>query len=269
MIELFLVSAFLIIGYGTGILVGMLGIGGGIIFVPLLYFLLPFTGIDISQISYLAIGTSLFAGCIASIGSGSKHFRSNNVDGKKTVLLSAGSVLASFIVPYFVVEVKPLYLQIAFAAVFMVVAVKMMLENSASNFLSVQKSIPDAYLFFFGISIGTISAFVGIGGGILLVPILIFFYLVDVKKAIGTSAVVTAFTMLASTASYGAQDPKGIIAGSQVGYIYLMAGIPMGCASFIGAFRGVKIMNKTSSRAVKKIFSFLLIVVVLKIILEL
>lgn len=262
--EYLLLTLLLAAGYFTGILVGMLGIGGGLVFVPLLYLVLPVTNIDGSLIPYIALGTSLFAGSIASITSGTRHFLNGNTIPKKAVLLASGSIAASFIFPFFVVNIKPFFLQVIFAAIFIFAAVRMYFENGGSIFPNL--ILNDKYLPPLGFIVGAVSAFSGIGGGILFVPILVYLYGTEIKKAIGTSSIVTACTMVSSSLSYSLQQVNGFQVPYQVGYIYLLAGLPLGIGSSLGALAGVKIVLKTSSVRLKKIFAVLLIVIVIKII---
>ncbi|MGE5811052.1 MAG: sulfite exporter TauE/SafE family protein [Ignavibacteria bacterium] len=263
--EYYLLTLLIAAGYFTGILVGMLGIGGGLIFVPLLYLILPFTKVDPSQISYIALGTSLFSGSIATVTSGTKHFLKKNTDSGKAVLIASGSIIASFIFPFFVVNVKPFFLQIIFAFIFIFAAVRMYFEKGSSIIFS-GIILSEKYLPAFGFLVGGISAFSGIGGGILFVPILVYLYGTEIKKAIGTSSIITACTMISSSLSYSIQEVTGFGVPYQIGYIYLIAGLPLGIASALGSLTGVKIVLKTSSPRLKKIFAVLLIVIVIKII---
>lgn len=260
-----LLTLLLAAGYFTGIFVGMLGIGGGLIFVPVLYLVLPFTKVDQSQIPYIAVATSLFAGSIASISSAARHFINNNTIPKIAILLASGSTVAAFIFPFFVVNVKPFILQIIFALIFIFAAVRMYFEEETKKiFASVV--LKENYLPAFGVAVGAISAFSGIGGGILFVPIMVYLYSIDIKKAVGTSSMVTACTMISSSVSYSIQQVNGFTVPYQAGYTYLLAGLPLGIASAAGAFTGVKIVLRISSGLLKKIFAVLLLVIVIKII---
>ncbi|HVO75612.1 MAG TPA: sulfite exporter TauE/SafE family protein, partial [Ignavibacteriaceae bacterium] len=172
---------------------------------------------------------------------------------------------ASFIFPFFVVNVKPFFLQIFFAVIFILAAVRMYFENNSRNFFP-DIILNETYLPVFGIIVGGISAFAGIGGGILFVPIMIYLYGIEIKKAIGTSSIVTACTMISSSISYFLQRTGGFMVPYQVGYVYLLAGLPLGIASAFGSLSGVKIVLQTSQARLKKIFAVLLIVIVIKII---
>lgn len=246
----------------------MLGIGGGVLFVPLLYVILPFTDVDQSGLAYIILGTSVFAGSLASLTAGSRQLFLKNVDVKKAVILSLGSVISSSVTPMFVVTVEQIYLKIVFAIVFFLLAAKMLLENKNTGAEVKTYHLKNFYLFLFGLGIGALAAFSGIGGGVLYVPILFYLFSMDMKRAIGTSSVVVAFTMISSSIAYASQHPIGRIAAGQFGYIYLTAGLPLGIGSVFGALFGIKIVAKISEKTIKKIFSILLFLVVLKIILD-
>ncbi len=267
--EIILIILFLIIGISAGVFAGMLGIGGGIIFVPALYLLLPYTHVDPNQIIFIVIGTSLFSSSIAAFSSGSNHIRAKNVDKKKAFFLAAGSGTASFLTAFFVVKINSDYLHLIFAIVFILIALKMLFENKKSNRTEETELFSNKYfLIIIGVCAGIISSFVGIGGGVIFVPVLFYLYGLKIKKAIGTSSVVTAVTTFSAAVSYLLQPVSGVTADLQIGYVYLPAGISLGIGSFFGAYWGVKFVLKSSGSLIKKIFSLLLIITVIKILLE-
>ncbi len=271
MSELFLSVIFLVIGLFTGVLAGMLGIGGGIVFVPSLYILLPYTGAEISLIPYIAIGTSLLAAAFTSSSSFINHFIKKNLDKKKAAYLAGGSSLSALISTFEVVKVKPEYLQVIFAVVFTLTAIKMMFERGGVKKKSAAaKLIKDnRYLILFGLAAGALAAFAGVGGGIIFVPALIYFYGLEIRKAIGTSAAAVAATTIVSAVSYSLQKTGIPQAHFQTGYVYLPAALTMGAGAALGAYAGVKIVLGTSPEKIKKIFSAVLILAVLKIMLKL
>lgn len=268
MSELNLIIVFITFGFAAGIIIGMLGIGGGVLFVPFLHMILPYSKVDAGAIIYISIATSLFAGSIASVSSAVKHFLIRNIDLKKAILLGLGSLISASITPMFVVNVDTKILKIIFIIVFMILALKMLFESAKSG-NSKKYELDDRYLFLFGLVIGTIAAFVGIGGGIMNVPILIYLYNLEVKKAVGTSTLVMSLTMISSSIAYSFVPVKGIMASLQYGYVYLPAAICLGIGSSLGAMIGISIVLKTSGKIIKRIFSIILIMVIVKIIFEL
>jgi uncharacterized membrane protein YfcA len=180
-------------------------------------------------------------------------------------MLASGSAAAAFIFPFLASNVKPFILQLIFAFIFVSASLRMYFEEETKKLFG-SLLLNEKYLPLFGACVGAVSAFSGIGGGILFVPIMVYLYSVDIKKAVGTSSIVTACTMISSSLAYSIQQVHGFTIPYQLGYIYLLAGIPLGLSSAAGAVAGVKIVLGISSGRLKKIFAVLLIVIVIKII---
>jgi uncharacterized protein len=268
--ELILILIFLVVGFSAGILIGMLGIGGGVIFVPALYLLLPFTGVEHSYIPYIAISVSLFSGAIASSFSGVFHLLLNNVDKKRAVLFAMGSGTVAFLSAIFVTGVKPVILKGIFAAVICIIALKLFFDSFLNKKTTGKKKLNDIFLPAIGSSVGILSTFTGLGGGIIFFPVLHYLYSLDTKKAVGTSSVITAITMIFGSISFYLISSNWT-GGFNLNYIYLAVALPLGLGAVAGAKMGVNFVQKssTSTSLVKKIFAILLIIVVVKIIFNL
>ncbi len=262
-----LLILFIITGIVTGIIAGMLGIGGGTIFVPVLYTLLPLTFVNNNQLTYIVIGTSLFCIAVASFSSGTNHYLSKNVNLKLASLLAIGSIISSFLTVFFVIKVKPLYLQYIFVIIFLLIAVKMFFgkDNSNKNDSASKKTLNIYSSILFGFVVGIFSAFTGLGGGVLFVPILIYLFGLKTKTAIGTSSLAIFATATAAAVSYGFPHVQGDLPLYQFGYVNLLAGIPIGLGAVFGAYIGVKITLKTRSEKLRRYFSILLLIVIVKI----
>ena len=256
------------VGFSAGILIGMLGIGGGVIFVPALYFLLPLTGVEDTFIPYIAISVSLFAGAIASSFSGLLHLRLNNVDVKKAILFATGSATVVFVSAIFVTGVRPEILKGLFAGVLFLVAIKMFFDSILNKQSTGRKKLNDLFLPLIGGGVGILAAFTGLGGGIVFFPVLHYLYLLDTKKAVGTSSVITAATMIFGSVSYYLNS-NSWAGGFQLSGIYLAVALPLGIGALVGARIGVSFVQKFSTTIIKKIFAIILIIVVVKIILNL
>jgi uncharacterized membrane protein YfcA len=263
--EFYLILIFLSVGFSAGLLIGMLGIGGGVIFIPSLYVLLPYTGIDQSLIPYYAISISLFAGAIAASFSSILHFPLGNVDKRRALLFSLGSALAAFISVMFITSVGPIILKGIFAGVLFIIAIVMFRNSHLKKDLKRNEPVNDHALPIVGLFVGTLSAFTGLGGGIIFFPVLHYLFLLKPKIAIGTSSVITAITMIFASFSFfiHRSDWMGNYQSSSA---YFAVAIPLGLSAVIGARIGVSFVINMKSLMAKKIFSILLIIVVIKII---
>ena len=262
-----LLAVFLVVGFFAGILIGMFGIGGGLVFVPALYYLLPLINIPQTNLVYFSIGSSLFAGFFATSNSAFLHIRINNYSKKPAILVSVGAIITAFIAPFFVVKVKSEIIELIFATVLSLIALRMIFENSKSEKNKLSKPISDHFFLLIGIFTGVLSAFTGLGGGVVYVPSMIYLYLINAKVAVGTSSIITAFTMLSSAVSFMFQDTGLNLQTESFGFVIPEAAIPLGIGAVIGTFLGVKIIMKSSSELIKKAFAVLLIATVAKILL--
>lgn len=262
---LLLLAIFLTVGFFTGILIGMLGIGGGLVFVPTLYYLFPIINVPYSNLAYFAIGTSLFAGALATSNSAFLHIRKENYSKKPAILVSIGAAVSAFIAPFFVVKVKSEIIEIIFASVMIAIALRMIFENSKNEKFKLYQPLSEPFLILLGIFTGVLSAFTGLGGGVIYVPSLIYLFLVNARVAVGTSSIITAITMISSAASYFLQGAGSAAYPGAVGFVIPEAAIPLGIGAIIGSFFGVKIVMRSSTELVKKAFAVLLIVAVAKI----
>lgn len=261
-----LLFVFLIIGFLTGILIGMLGIGGGLVFVPALYYLLPTLEIPQNNIAYFTIGTSLFAGALATSNSAVLHIRNKNFSKKPAVMVSTGAIVTAFIAPFFVVKVKSEIIEIIFASVMFLIALRMIFENSKNEKYKLSRPLNDPFFLLVGVFTGVLSAFTGLGGGVVYVPSLIYLFLINAKIAVGTSSIITAFTMISSAISYIVQGTGTNLQTSSFGFVIPEAAVPLGIGAVLGSFLGVKIVMRSSTELVKKAFAILLIAAVAKII---
>lgn len=260
--EISIIVILLVIGFSTGMLSGLFGIGGGIIFVPALFFLLPNLGVSENSIPIIAVATSLFAGSFSSGGSYLNHLRIQNINHKYALLLFAGSFISALIVPQLVQNFNPNLIRYFIIIALILVALKMFFENGKykSTLLLNEK-----FLILFGIVIGAVSSVTGLGGGIFFVPVLAYLFDLKIKNAIGTSTLVVAMTMVTSAISYSTLQLDTIYSYN-IGSINLLYGFPLGIGALIGSYVGVKIIVRLNHTVIKKIFSVLLVIIILKLI---
>lgn len=261
-----LVAIFLLVGLLTGILIGMLGIGGGLVFVPALFYLLPIINVPDENLAYFAIGSSLFAGALATSNSAILHIRRKNFSQNSAILVAVGAALSAFITPFFVIKVKSSIIEFIFASVMILVALRMIFESSKNEKFKLTTPLGKPVLLLLGIFTGVLSAFTGLGGGVIYVPSLIYLFLLNAKIAIGTSSIITAVTMISSALAYTLQASGNNLYNGSVGFVIPEAAIPLGIGAIAGSFIGVKLVMKSSSEIIKKAFAVLIIAAVIKII---
>ena len=246
------------LGAFAGILAGLLGVGGGIVIVPMLVFAFGWQDFPPQYIMLLALGTSLGSIMFTSVSSALSHSRRGAVDWRAVLRIAPGIMVGTFCGSHLAALLPKKGLQVFFVCFLAYVVSQMLLgkKPKASRELPGMAGMSCA-----GGIIGVISSLVGIGGGTLSVPFLIW-HNVEMHRAIGTSAAI-GFPIAVSgflgylVAGWGA---AGLPAGS-LGYVYLPALFSLVICSMITAPLGVRISHSLDVPRLKRCFAVLLIVV--------
>jgi len=93
--------------------------------------------------------------------------------------------------------------------------------------LVLSKTLSEKYYLPLGMFVGIFSAFIGLGGGVIYLPALMNLFLIEARKAVGTSSIIAAVTMLTATISYLFQSANSVTPTGALGFIVLAAAIPL------------------------------------------
>jgi uncharacterized membrane protein YfcA len=178
-------------GVGAGLLSGMFGLGGGIIIVPGLMFAL---GMDQRR----AHGTSLAGVFLISLSSFFTYWTHDQIDWPVVLWLSIGSVAGSLIGAELLKRVSKRTLTLAFIAVLVIAGVRMFFEIDSSGEM-VLTTATAIWLVVIGLVVGALAGMLGIGGGLMTVPILVVLFHVSPALAKGTSLAVVIPTAFSGT----------------------------------------------------------------------
>lgn len=256
---LLLAGAMLLTGGIGGILAGLLGIGGGIVIVPVLEAALAYLGVDAAIRMHVAVATSLATIIPTSIASSRAHHRRQSVDVALVrrwavfVLLGAlaGTLIAS--------QVHGRVLATIFAVMALVMAVKMILPLEGRTVAPavprgpLVQSIPAA--------IGALSSMMGIGGGTLSVATLTLFN-EPIHRAVGTAALFGLVISIPGTIGFmvaGLGDPR--VPPGSIGYVSLIGFACIAPATFLAAPLGARIAHGLSKRRLSLLFGLFLLAV--------
>ncbi|WP_299794118.1 sulfite exporter TauE/SafE family protein [uncultured Shewanella sp.] len=251
------------LGAFIGFMAGLLGIGGGIIAVPVLLYLLPSAGFELGVLPHVAIATSLSAIILTSCSSALAHHRRGNIPWSLFKPMLPGLIIGASCSGFISHAISADTLQQAFAIFVILMALHMVFPLRLAN---VDKPLPAApVLFFASVAIAAFAALMGIGGGILLVPFLSWCGL-QMRNAIGFSATSGVFIALFGSAGY-VMAGWGVTGLPQLtlGYVYLPALIGIVLTSVATAPVGVRAATHWPTPILKKIFAVLLIFTGLKL----
>lgn len=260
-----LIPLLLLTGAFAGVLAGLLGVGGGIIIVPILFHLLTAFGIEVSLAMPLAVGTSLSTIVLTSIVSARKHYAKGGVDMalvKSWTLPVLVGVMIGSLAPLVVdgTRVKTVF-------GFMLVIVSLhMLAGSYRN-LELFEQLPKGKIkSTLAIVVGGFSALLGIGGGTLMVPLLTTFSF-SIHRAVSTASVFGLIISLPATIVYivngwNVQALPPLTTG-YVNWVIFAILVPM---TMLFAPLGVKLAYSLNVTQLKRAFAIFLCLVGMKMV---
>ena len=251
----------------AGFMAGLLGVGGGIIMVPALYYAFTVLDFDIVTRMHLSVGTSLAIIIPTSIISTKTHMEYDAVDFKMVksfgIFILLGVIAGTFLAVSLKTPALVLFFSIfAFiVGLFFIFVREKLMENP--------KKISDLIKNISGIIIGFISVPLGIGGGSLMVPFMRTFGY-DIRKSIGTAAAVGFLIAISGTITMiaGGKIIDNINTPFSIGYINLLGFIVFVPVTMIMARIGAKAVYKINKRLLSKIFGIFLVIVSIRSFIE-
>ena len=267
MLELSIIEIILYLSTGAiaGILAGLLGIGGGLFIVPVLLYLLPYSGIESQQLMSICVATSLATIVVTSISSIIAHHKHQAIIWSLFWQILPGICIGALAGAYMADVVSQLFLKNLFAVSVILIAIKMLLKIQVNTFTELPGQIT---LFAAGSFIGSLSTMIGIGGGALTVPILNY-WKTPMAKAVATSAACGLPIAIAGTFGFilTGLDQTNLPAYS-TGFVYWPAVIGITTSSVLFAPIGAKFAHKISAALLSRLFAIFLLIVGFKVLLS-
>lgn len=249
----------IIAGAFAGFSSGLLGIGGGLIIVPFLVFLLPRLNFPAAYMMHIAVGTSLALIVLTSISSIYAHHRKGAIDWVLFKKLLIGLIFGALLGAYIAGILKSTYLQVIFGFFVFFMAYNLGLKKIA---LEKVRHLPSSWLMqIHSILIAAFCTLLGMGGGSLFVP---YFnqHGMNMRKAVAISAACCLPLALAGVIGLlivSVGNP--MLPQSTFGYVYWPALISMGIPSILVAPWGASVAHKLSVPKLKQIFAIFLLFV--------
>lgn len=250
---------YLALGAVAGVLAGLLGIGGGLVLVAALVWLLPTQGVPADQAVHVALATALASIVLTGLSSARAHHRRGSVLWPTVAWLVPGLVLGGWLGSGLATSLEGGWLRAFIAVYCYLAAAQMALDWPRSRLERADPPRGPGYTAA-GAGIGAVSALVGIGGGSMTVPLLVWRGVRPVR-AVGTSSACGVAIALASAAGYALQGaPQGLPAGSW-GFVFLPAAVGIALASVLTAPWGTRLAHRISGPALRRLFAAFLAVV--------
>jgi len=257
-----LVVAVLLAGAIGGVLAGLLGVGGGIVIVPVLEAALAFVGVDPSVRMHIAVATSLATIIPTSISSARAHYRRDSIDFNVIRYWSPWIVVGAAVGIGIAANVGAEFLAAVFAIVALTVAIKMALPLDDK---SLANDIPRGV---FGpaipVGIGTVSTLMGIGGGTLSVTAMTLSNK-PIHLAVGTASLFGLVIALPATLGYIISGwDNALLPAASLGYVNVLGFAVISPATVLFAPLGAKIAHALPRRRLSILFGIFLFIVAVR-----
>ena len=249
----------------AGVLAGLLGIGGGVIIVPVLVFVFQYQGVDPSIIMHAAIGTSLATITFTSISSIRTHQAHGAILWSVFKQMVTGILIGALIGAALADALPSETLKLLFAPFMIAVAIQFALDRPPKP----HRQLPGKVgMLAAGGIVGTLSSLLGIGGGALNVPFMAWCN-VPVRKAVATSAAIGFPIALSGSIGFIISGwNNAALPDWSLGYISIPTVLGIVVASALAAPFGARLTHKISSTALKRVFAVLLIILAIKLLLD-
>ena len=244
-----------------GLVLGLTGGGGSILTVPILVYLMSINPVTATAYSLFIVGTTSTFGAI-------QNYRKNLVDIKNGFIFAIPSFIAVYLtrkfivprIPEIIIEspiliTKNTFLMLFFAVIMIFGALSVLKKKSQDNNNEEKRN-----LILIGIqtfTIGIIIGLVGAGGGFLIIPSLILFAKLPMRKAVGTSLFIIAMNSLVGFI--------GDVQNLEIDWVFLLT---FSAISVVGIFIGMYLTKYTNESQLKKIFAYFVLVMATIILLK-
>lgn len=265
--QLFILVLFGVFG---GFLSGFLGVGGGIIFIPIISFFLRKWDIgDEEFVRYLlanSFATIFFAGLISTY----KQYRIKQFYPKQIGITASLAMVSSALVSYSIANAswyKKQYFSVLFIALLVFTVVRFMFRSPKST-TDVQ-DVPKKKFLITGLLTGVVTALSGLGGGVVMIPLFNQYIKIDMKASSAISIGVIPLILIPVLLTYMFSNPEYLAMEQQIGYVLPGLFFPMVAGLLFAAPIGVATAQKTSDKLLKIIFASLIIIVIINTVLNL
>ncbi len=267
---LFYFLVLLVTGVAVGFFCGLLGIGGGFLMVPVQIWVLTSMGIDPTLSTRIAFGTSLAVVLPTALSGCRAHNCRGVVLWQPGIIMGFSGLLGAFLGGSIAAHAPGDLLRMIFGFVVLLGAMRMLFaRNLLPGQEVLQKETREGHLkcVLWGLAVGVISGLTGIGGGVILVPVMVIAMGFSIYQAIGTSSITIAFNAAGGIIAY-AVNGWGVsgLPAYCFGYIDLLQFALLAGSSIFAASWGVRAAHGMPAEKLRYIFVILMIYIGLKMI---
>ncbi len=257
---------FVILGSLAGFLAGLLGIGGGIILVPLFLWAFESSGFAPDVLVHTAFGTSLAVIIPTALSSTFGHRKRGNVEWHQVAYLCLGGLFGALCGAWLASLLSGEWLKGLFGVMQILVATQLLIFHPRLPPVR-SDAVPFRPLIAVGFAGGVFSAFFGVGGGVIAVPLMVILLSFPIHLAVGNSSALIVVSSLFGALSYMLHGwGSDLLPPFSLGYVNCLVFLLVAPFSIAMARLGVRVASRTAHDKLLKIFATLLVLVGLRMI---
>lgn len=253
-------------GLSGGFIAGLAGIGGGVVYIFIIPIALGYFGVPAQEVPQFTIANSVFAILFASLAGNIVRIRNKEFLLREVLTVGIFGAVASVLVLEYIVNTRWYSLPV-FNMVLLVLLIYLLISTLAGarrNYSFPPDKVKPISLGAVGIAGGGISALSGMGGGVIIIPLLNIIFKVDIKKAGTISLGVISIMAFVMTVFNLFEEPVSGYTGPNVGYILFPVVLGLLPGVLIGSPIGAQLARKMRSSIVSYIYAGFLLVVIVK-----
>ena len=263
--ELVHIVSLLATGVVVGIVSGMLGVGGCFIMIPVQFWVLKTMGVDPTIAIRVAFGTNLLVVLPTALSGAYRHNKKNLVLWKQAMTLGVLGGMAGFIGAFVASHLPGHVLKIIFGSAILLGSLRMITAKPMRVDGEINNNIANYVVW--GLMLGFITGLIGIGGGVLIIPIMILFLNFNMLEAVGTSTGMMIFTAIGGALGYIIMGlGESGLPSYSIGYVNLLQWVLLAGTSIPMAQVGARIAHKINQKTLKWIFIIVMIYMGIKMI---
>jgi uncharacterized membrane protein YfcA len=261
-----------VVGFGVGLLAGLIGIGGGVLIVPFLYFFYAhaaWSGITLSPALHATVAhaTSLFIIVPTALMGTAEYSRTRMVVWPAVLPVALPSAIAAVGGVFIASRVPAEVLKVTFGVFLLFTAIQLVVRRVTAEARPLRVNMKTAGIT--GLVVGVLSALLGVGGGIVAIPLLLHLLHVDIERVAATSLAIVAAAATAGMITYimVGQTATGLPAG-HLGYVHVWAALPMMPGALIAVRWGAKLNQRLNARRLRLLFAGVITILGLRLVLS-
>lgn len=258
------VLVFLGVGLLAGSVSGFVGVGGGIVMVPVLLEIFRQRGLPDDGLTQAAMGTSLAVAVFSVTSAAIRHHRQGRVRWSIVPFLAPGCLGGGWVAARLAAILPGVWLQLGLAGLMTFAAYRMFTQKEYEG--GQETRVSRALGLLVGFAVGMVAGLSGLAGGIVLVPALALILGLPAGWLAGTSSATIIFSSLAAALGYLSARPPTPLPGDFTGYVCLPLAACLAVAAVPGAQFGAWLNRRTRGSVFRRIFAVILLLVVIRLV---